>query len=330
MGGISVDGVAGCQSPAVGPETFVVLGVADTVDTVHKRQVTHLVEVVGAVFILQPDGVEAEKRVLCPEERSGFCALIAQMQLDILHFMRVYNGPVLRPALVIDCCRHAVGRRGGGKDIHDEAFVVTVYGKVHFPTVFRTPVPIEHVLAVLAVEVPVHFAPQLVDAGGEGLLGGRTVDVVLVDGEQRLHDEGCFYQVAAIVFLPEGFHLARIAIPPVWVGTVETVSGFEEGDDFLHSFQPFLAGDIAAVYTGKYSHDAEAASTGRDYVLVVLRIDTVHVDAFACQSAVGLGTFPEVVEGTALYGVHQGIVAQPVFFGGGAFALRETEQQQEQ
>ena len=78
----------------------------------------------------------------------------------------------------------------------------------------------------------------------------------------------------------------------MWVGTVETVSGFEEGDDFLHSFQPFLAGDIAAVYTGKYSHDAEAASTGRDYVLVVLRIDTVHVDAFACQSAVGLGTFP--------------------------------------
>ena len=37
-----------------------------------------------------------------------------------------------------------MGRRGGGKDIHDEAFVVTVYGKVHFPTVFRTPVPIEH------------------------------------------------------------------------------------------------------------------------------------------------------------------------------------------
>lgn len=77
--------------------------------------------------------------------------------------------------------------------------------------------PIEHVLAVLAVEVPVHFAPQLVDAGGEGLLGGRTVDVVLVDGEQGLHDEGCFYQVAAIVFLPERFHFARIAIPPVRV-----------------------------------------------------------------------------------------------------------------
>ena len=30
------------------------------------------------------------------------------------------------------------------------------------------------------------------------------------------------------------------------------------------------------------------------------------------------------------HGAHQGIVAQPVFFGGGAFALRETEQQQEQ
>ena len=37
MGGISVDGVAGCQYPAVGPDTFVVLGVADTVGTVHKQ-----------------------------------------------------------------------------------------------------------------------------------------------------------------------------------------------------------------------------------------------------------------------------------------------------
>ena len=50
-------------------------------------------------------------------------------------------------------------RRGGGKDVHDEAFVVTVYGEVHLPAVFGTPMPVEYVLVALAVEVPVYFSP---------------------------------------------------------------------------------------------------------------------------------------------------------------------------
>ena len=81
------------------------------------------------------------------------------MQFDTLYLMRADDSAVLRPTFVVYGGGHAMRRRGGGKDIHDEAFVVTVYGKVHFPTVFRTPVPIEHVLAVLAVEVPVYLPP---------------------------------------------------------------------------------------------------------------------------------------------------------------------------
>ena len=96
---------------------------------------------------------------MCPEERSGFRALISQMQLDAFHLMGLYDGSVLCPSFVIDGGRHAVGRRGGGKYIHDEAFVVSVYGEVHLPTVFRAPVPVEYIPAVPAIEVPVHLAP---------------------------------------------------------------------------------------------------------------------------------------------------------------------------
>ena len=168
---------------------------------------------------------------------------------------------------------------------------------------------------------------MLVDAGGEGFLLFIPVYVVLVDGEQCLHDEGCFYQIPAIVFPAEGFHLARIAIPPVRIGTVKAVGGFEEGNDFLHSLQAFLRGDISSVYPCQYGHDAEAASSGSNHVPVVLRINAVHVDALPCQSAVGLCAFPEVVEGPALHGVHQGVIARQGFLGAGAFALGESQQQ---
>ena len=32
--------------------------------------------------------------------------------------------------------------------------------------------------------------------------------------------------------------------------------------------------------------------------------------AFACQSAIGFGCFPEIIEGSSLDGIHQGIVCQ--------------------
>ena len=67
----------------------------------------------------------------------------------------------------------------------------------------------------------------------------------------------------------------------------------------------FFTGDVAPVDTGKHCHDAETAAAGCHYVLVVFGIYAVHVDAFACQSAVGFGSVPEVIEGPVLYGVQQ-------------------------
>ena len=51
VGGVSVDGVAGSHSPTVRTETFVVLRISDAISTVHESQITHFIEIAGAVFI---------------------------------------------------------------------------------------------------------------------------------------------------------------------------------------------------------------------------------------------------------------------------------------
>ena len=79
--------VAGCQSTVRARNLCSAQGCGHS-RLVHKRRVTHLVEVGWRSIHLQPDGVEAEERVFVPR-RSGPASvpLIAQMQLDILHFM---------------------------------------------------------------------------------------------------------------------------------------------------------------------------------------------------------------------------------------------------
>ena len=94
------------------------------------------------------------------------------------------------------------------------------------------------------------------------------------------------------------------------VGAVEAVGGFEEGNDAFHACQPFFPGYIAPVDARKYRHDAETAAAGGYYILVVFGVHAVHVDTLPRQPAVGLGSVPEVIEGAALYGIQQGIVAQ--------------------
>ena len=111
-------------------------------------------------------------------------------------------------------------------------------------------------------------------------------------------------------FCPKGFTRPVSPYHQWGVGTVKAVGGFEERNDAFHTCQAFFTGDVAPVDTGKHCHDAETAAAGCHYVLVVFGIYAIHVDAFACQSAVGFGSVPEVIEGPALYGVQQGVVAQ--------------------
>ena len=68
-------------------------------------------EVAGTVFVFQTDGVESEEGVLCPEKRSGFRALIAEMQFDAFHFMR--NLTLVNRAY---CIRNPKHYKGFGPD----------------------------------------------------------------------------------------------------------------------------------------------------------------------------------------------------------------------
>ena len=90
--------------------------------------------------------------------------------------------------------------------------------------------------------------------------------IVLVYGKESLHDESGFYEVAAIVFLSERLYPPRIAIPPVGVGAVKAVGGFEERNDAFHTCQAFFTGDVAPVDTGKHCHDAETAAAAKTFL----------------------------------------------------------------
>lgn len=116
---------------------------------------------------------------------------------------------------------------------------------------------------------------------------------------------------------------------PMGVSAMKTVTCLKERNDFFHTCQPIFPADVAAVDTCQQNHDAEAASARSNYVLVIFRIDSVHVDALARQSAVGFGTILEVFECSALHGVHQGVVAQPVCLGIMAFALSKAQQRED-
>ena len=94
------------------------------------------------------------------------------------------------------------------------------------------------------------------------------------------------------------------------VSTVKAVGGFEEGNDAFHACQSFVAGDVAAVDTCQYGHDAETAAAGCYYILIVFGVYTVHMDTFAGKPAVRFGSVPKVIEGSALHRIQQGIVTQ--------------------
>ena len=67
--------------------------------------------------------------------------------------------------------------------------------------------PVKNVLPALPIPVPVDIPPNLVDPLGEGFLFLVSVDVILVYGQQPLDEESGLYQIAPIIFLPNGFTL---------------------------------------------------------------------------------------------------------------------------
>lgn len=242
-----------------------------------------------------------------PEERTGLDALIPQAEAVTLDLVLVDDRPVLGPPLGIDLAVDRIGRRSGRQNIHHQTLVEPVYGEIHLPPVFGTPMPVEDVLPV-AIPRPLDAAPQRIDTLCERLLALVALREILMRGQQPLHQKGRLHQIASVVLLAEGFHAARPALDPMRPGAVEAVGTFEERDDAFEAFDPLFTGDVAALHTGDKRQNTEAAAARRHDRLVVFGIDAVHVDPFARKAAVGLGARPEIIERTPLDTVQQRLV----------------------
>ena len=99
-----------------------------------------------------------------------------------------------------------------------------------------------------------------------------------------------------------------------------------QDDEKYHKY----IGGMGMAYRIMYEEAPMELDPYDEKALVIFGIDTIYMDTFACQSAIRFGSFPKVIEGTALQGVHQCFVAYPVRFCCRAFTLCKAQQQQEQ
>ena len=81
---------------------------------------------------------------------------------------------------MIDSGGNTMCGRGCSKQVHDKAFIITMYREIHCPAIFGAPMPVEYILIALAIEIPIDIAPEDIDAFGKCLLFRRTIDVILV------------------------------------------------------------------------------------------------------------------------------------------------------
>src|SRR5690606_25051694 len=66
------------------------------------------------------------------------------------------------PSFMVGVWRHRMGRRGGRKDVSDQAFIVSLQFETDLPANVGRPMPVEDVLPAFGVPVPFHFSPYLV------------------------------------------------------------------------------------------------------------------------------------------------------------------------
>src|SRR5687768_457273 len=86
-------------------------------------------------------------------------ALVKKLQgQSFVHGKRRPDLSFFRPAFVVYFNRHTMCWRSNSQYIHDETFVITLHRKVHHPSIFRTPMPVQYIFSV-AVPVEFHFLP---------------------------------------------------------------------------------------------------------------------------------------------------------------------------
>ena len=104
------------------------------------------------------------------------------------------------------------------------------------PLVIRRPMPVQHVaVGRLAIPVPFDLAPHPRDRVANFALVGRVAVEILPRGEQALHQECSFHQVAAIVVLAKQRpDFAGVAIEKMGPDAVKAVRFVEKPHDLQH------------------------------------------------------------------------------------------------
>ena len=156
--------------------------------------------------------------------------------------------------------------------------------------------PIDDITASTGVPVKLHRAPKFIDLFGQCLFGGITVFKILAHAEQTLHEEATLDKVAAIVLGAKGFHFARRPVEPMGPDTMETVGPGQPVDNVGEAIHALFTADEATVDTHQQTGNAEAAARRGHYVLVVLGIDAIHVEAFSSHARYGFGSIPHIIK----------------------------------
>ena len=161
--------VARGQAPAIRPISDVLPGVGDAVGPVEERLVPVLFEVIG-IGIFFAARVKAHKRIVGEKERAAQVG--AQGQGDPKVLVPVAKGAVVGPAGMPEGGWDGIGGRGNPEQVRDHGFVPAFEREVHGKLEIGRPMPVQDVLVLLPVPVPVHIAPQGGYLGAQELLLG--------------------------------------------------------------------------------------------------------------------------------------------------------------
>src|SRR5688572_3862864 len=123
MGGVAIVAVAGGEAPAIRPVPLEPVRVAHGVLIVDEGVRCHLLPVIG-IAVLEAARAQAEEREMREKQRTAIGR--AQLHLVAVILSFIPEGAACRPALVISVGVDRMGRRRGGKNIADQAFVPTM------------------------------------------------------------------------------------------------------------------------------------------------------------------------------------------------------------
>src|SRR6185437_11518234 len=242
-------------------------------------------------------------------ERQGY----AVKALFVLHCA------VACPTVVVNNCRDTVRAGGSRQVIGDQGFVPSADRNIDGPAVVGTPVPVEDILPVLPVPVPVDPGIKAIYGGPKGRFTRIGCVVVILTGAEQAHQEvRGLHDVPAIVQRAKRNGGPCRAVYPMGKSAMVTggLTG-QETNDGRNACQGLLTGDESALGGDKHGHDTEAGPAGSN--------DISGRGAFAGHAGDRMTEIPEISKGLLLDERQQGAVRNPWKLIGGVDSRQELK-----